>query len=139
MSAIVVGYDGSEGSRASLDRAIDLAQDLGDSVTVVFGGAAPGIAGGEMSSHEEAVHQRGKTVLKHAADQASAKTFEVETKMVDELAVDALVAEAKSGDVRMIVVGNQGGPSPLKGAILGSVPFKLVHLSPVPVLVVPPS
>jgi nucleotide-binding universal stress UspA family protein len=139
MSAIVVGYDGSEGSRASLDRAIDLAQDLGDSVTVVFGGAAPGIVGGEMSSHEAAVHERGKTVLKHAEDQASAKGFEVEAKMVDELAVDALVAEAEAGDTRMIVVGNQGGPSPLKGAILGSVPFKLVHLSPVPVLVVPPA
>ena len=139
MSAIVVGYDGSEGSRASLDRAIGLAQNLGDTVTVVFGAAAPGIVGGEMSSHEEAVHERGQTVLKHAADQASAKGFEVETKMVDELAVDALVAEAESGDTRMIVVGNQGGPSPLKGAILGSVPFKLVHLSQVPVLVVPPA
>jgi nucleotide-binding universal stress UspA family protein len=139
MSVIVVGYDGSEGSRASLDQAIDLAGQLGDSVTVVFGAAAPGVIGGEMSSHEEAVQERGKTVLKHAADQASAKGFEVETKMVDELAVDALVAEAKSSGARMIVVGNQGGPSPLKGAILGSVPFKLVHLSPVPVLVVPPA
>lgn len=139
MSVIVVGYDGSEGSRASLDQAIDLAGQLGDSVTVVFGAAAPGVIGGEMSSHEEAVQERGKTVLKHAADQASAKGFEVETKMVDELAVDALVAEAKSSGARMIVVGNQGGPSPLKGVILGSVPFKLVHLSPVPVLVVPPA
>ncbi len=138
MSAIVVGYDGSEGSRASLERAIELAELLKDSVTVVFGSATPGVIGGEMTSHEEAVHERGETVLKHAADQAAAKNFEVETKMVDELAVDALVAEAEGGDARMIVVGNQGGPSPLKGAILGSVPFKLVHLSPVPVLVVPP-
>lgn len=137
MSSIVVGYDGSDGSRASLDRAIELAQELGDSVTVIFGAAAPGVIGGEMSSHEQAVQERGETVLKHAADQASGKGFEVETKMVDELAVDALVAEAEAGDTRMIVVGNQGGPSPLKGAILGSVPFKLVHLSPVPVLVVP--
>jgi nucleotide-binding universal stress UspA family protein len=72
MSAIVVGYDGSEGSRASLDRAIDLAGELGDSVTVVFGSAPPGVIGGEMTSHEQAVHERGETVLKHAADQASA-------------------------------------------------------------------
>jgi nucleotide-binding universal stress UspA family protein len=139
MSKIVVGYDGSEGSRASLDRAIGLAQDLGDSVTVVFGAAAPGVVGGEMSSHEEAVHERGQTVLKHAADQASAKSFEVETKMVEQHPVEALVAEAKASDARMIVVGNQGAPSPIAGAILGAVPFKLVHLSPVPVLVVPPS
>jgi nucleotide-binding universal stress UspA family protein len=139
MSTIVVGYDGSEGSRASLDRAIALAQDLGDTVTVVFGAAAPGIVGGEMSSHEEAVKERGDTVLKHAADQASAKGVEVETKMVKEHPVDALIAEAEASDARMIVVGNQGGPSLIKGAIIGAVPFKLVHLSPVPVLVVPPA
>ncbi len=138
MSEIVVGYDGSEGSRASLERAIELAQEIGDSVVVVFGSAAPGVIGGEMTSHEEAVHERGEKVLKLATDQASAKQFEVETKMIHEHPVDALIAEAQSGDARMIVVGNQGGPSPLKGAILGAVPFKLVHLSPVPVLVVPP-
>jgi nucleotide-binding universal stress UspA family protein len=85
------------------------------------------------------VHERGQTVLKLAADQASAKSFEVETKMVEQHPVEALVAEAKASDTRMIVVGNQGAPSPIAGAILGAVPFKLVHLSPVPVLVVPPS
>ena len=138
MSRLIVGYDGSEGSRASLDRAIDMAQELGDSVTVVFGAAAPGIIGGEMASHEAAVHERGEQVVKHALDQAKGRGFEVETKMIDEHPVDALIAEAEAGDARMIVVGNQGGPSPLKGAILGAVPLKLVQLSPVPVLVVPP-
>ena len=139
MSTIVVGYDGSEGSRASLARALELADKLGDSVTVVFGRAAPGVVGGEMSSHEAAVKERGETVLKHAADQASAEGVEVETKLVDEHPVEALVAEAKASDARMIVVGNQGAPSPMTGAIIGAVPFKLVHASPVPVLVVPPS
>jgi nucleotide-binding universal stress UspA family protein len=137
MSAIVVGYDGSDGSRAALDKGIDLAQQLGDSVTVVFGYEPPGVIGGEMGSHEEAIKERGEKVMKLATDQASAKKFEVETKMVDGHPAEALVAEAESVDTRMIVVGNQGGPSPLKGAILGAVPFKLVHLSPVPVLVVP--
>ena len=139
MSTIVVGYDGSDGSRSSLARAMELAGDLGDSVTVVFGRAAPGMAGGEMSSHEEAVKERGETALKHAADQASAQGVEIETKMIDDHPVQALVAEAEACDARMIVVGNQGAPSPMTGAILGAVPFKLVHLSPVPVLVVPPS
>ena len=91
-----------------------------------------------MASHEEAVQERGQTVLRHANDQAQANGFEVEAKMVKGHPVDALIAEAETGDVRMVVVGNQGGPSPIKGAVLGAVPFKLVHLSPVPVLVVPP-
>jgi nucleotide-binding universal stress UspA family protein len=34
------------------------------------------------------------------------------------------------------VVGTYG-ESPLKGAILGSTPHKLLHMSPVPVVVVP--
>jgi nucleotide-binding universal stress UspA family protein len=36
----------------------------------------------------------------------------------------------------MIVVGTHG-EHPLTGAVLGSVPHKLLHLSRVPVLVVP--
>jgi nucleotide-binding universal stress UspA family protein len=36
----------------------------------------------------------------------------------------------------MIVVGTYG-ESPLRGAVLGSTPHKLLHLSPVPVLAVP--
>ena len=101
-------------------------------------GRTPALERGEMPSHEEAVAERGQTVLRHATDQAQASGFEIETKMVKHHPVEALLAEAEGGDARMIVVGNQGGPSPLKGAILGAVPFKLVHLSPVPVLVVPP-
>ncbi len=45
-------------------RAIDLAKELGDSVLVVFGAAAPGAIGGEMSSHEDAVEERGEQVMK---------------------------------------------------------------------------
>ena len=140
MSEILVGYDASEGSRAALDKALDLAAELGDGVRVVFGSAAPGVIGGEMSSHEAAVKERGEKVLSEAEHQAAGKSSDVkvETKMVAEHPVDALVREAEDG-ARMIVVGNQGGPSPLRGALIGAVPFKLVHLSPVPVLVVPPA
>jgi len=139
MSTIVVGYDGSDGSRASLDRAIELAKELDDKVMVVFGAAARGAIGGEMSSHEEAIEERGEQVMGYATDQAKAHGFEVETKVIHQAhPAEALIEEAQSAGARMIVVGNQGGPSPLRGAILGAVPFKLVHLSPVPVLVVPP-
>jgi nucleotide-binding universal stress UspA family protein len=137
MSEIVVGYDASEGSRASLERAIALAKELGDSVTVVFGAAAPGILGGEMAAHEEAVRERGERVMTEATHQAEATGFEITTKLVPKHPVEALMEEAESSGARMIVVGNRGGESAFKGAILGSVPHKLVHLSPVPVLIVP--
>jgi nucleotide-binding universal stress UspA family protein len=136
---IVVGFDGSEGSRASLDRAIELAGPLGDTVTVVFGYAPPGIYGGEIVDHADAVKERGGVALQEAEHQAAAKgsNVKVATKLLPQHATEALLEEAEGVDCRMIVVGNQGGPSPLRGALLGSVPYKLVHLSPVPVLVVP--
>ena len=40
-------------------------------------------------------------------------------------------------DARMIVVGTQG-ESPLRSAILGSIPHKLLQVAERPVLVVPP-
>jgi nucleotide-binding universal stress UspA family protein len=48
----------------------------------------------------------------------------------------ALVELADRHDARMIVVGSYG-ERPIKGAILGSTPHKLLHLAGRPVLVVP--
>lgn len=137
MSGFIVGYDASEGSRNSLARAIALADELKDSVTVVFGAAAPGVIGGEMSSHEAAVHERGEKVMVEARHQAEANGFTIETRILPRHPVQALMDVAEETDARMIVVGNRGGESPLKGALLGSVPHKLVQLSNTPVLIVP--
>jgi len=52
-------------------------------------------------------------------------------------AAAALVALAERRSARMIVVATQG-EGPLAGALLGSVPHKLLQPPPVPVLVVPP-
>lgn len=137
MSEIIVGYDGFEGSRTSLEHAIGLARDLGDKVTVVFGAAAPGAVGGEMASHEEAVAEQGDKAMADASEQAQALGFEVDTRVVTSHPVQALMDVAEESSSRMIVVGNRGGESPLRGAILGSVPHKLLHLSKTPVLIVP--
>ena len=49
---------------------------------------------------------------------------------------DAVLAVAERRDTRMIVVGTHG-ECPIAGALLGSVPHKLLHRSSAPVLVVP--
>ena len=51
-------------------------------------------------------------------------------------APEALLEVAEERDARMIVVGSYG-EAPLKGAILGSTPNKLLHIADRPVLVVP--
>jgi nucleotide-binding universal stress UspA family protein len=61
---------------------------------------------------------------------------EAEVQLVQKRPSAALTELAEREDARMIVVGTYG-ESPIKGAILGSTPHKLLHLSDRPVLVVP--
>lgn len=61
---------------------------------------------------------------------------EAEVALVPERPSQALVRLADETDARFIVVGSYG-ESPIKGAILGSTPHKLLHLAERPVVVVP--
>jgi nucleotide-binding universal stress UspA family protein len=55
---------------------------------------------------------------------------------VEERPTEALLKLADERDARAIVVGTFGEHS-VRGAILGSVPHRLLHVSDRPVLVVP--
>jgi nucleotide-binding universal stress UspA family protein len=136
MGQIVVGYDGSACGDAALDSALELAGELGDSVTVVFGYAPPGLWGGEIAEHEEAIEELGEKVMANAKARAAERGVEIEAQLVAKRAAEALIEVAERRDARLIVVGSFGDP-PLKGVILGSTPNKLLHLSERPVLVVP--
>jgi nucleotide-binding universal stress UspA family protein len=136
MGQIVVGYDGSPAGEAALDQALELSSELGDGVVVVFGYAPPGIWGGEIAEHEEAIEELGEKVTKQAREQAASRGAEIEVELVAERAVKALMDVAERRQARMIVVGSFGEPQ-LKGMILGSTPNKLLHLAERPVLVVP--
>lgn len=136
MGQIVVGYDGSACGDAALDSALGIAGELGDKVVVVFGYAPPGLWGGEIAEHEEAIEELGEKVMAQAKSQAAAKGVEIESQLVAKRAAEALIEVADQRDARMIVVGSFGDP-PLKGMILGSTPNKLLHLSERPILVVP--
>nr|WSW41681.1 universal stress protein [Streptomyces sp. NBC_01001] len=57
-------------------------------------------------------------------------------EVVDEKPAQALLDAAERHRARVIIVGSWGD-SPIRGALLGSTPHKLLHLSPVPVLCVP--
>jgi nucleotide-binding universal stress UspA family protein len=136
MGQIVVGYDGSICGDAALAAALEIAGDLGDQVTVVFGYAPPGLWGGEIAEHEEAIEELGEQVLAKAKAQAAEQGVEIDAQLLPKRAAAALIEVAEQRDARMIVVGSFGDP-PLKGVILGSTPNKLLHLSERPVLVVP--
>jgi nucleotide-binding universal stress UspA family protein len=136
MSEIVVGYDGSECSKAALEEACALAKTLGDKLVIVFGYAPHGYGGGEVPSHREAVEELGEKVTAEARDRATAAGVENEIRLKSLKPSHALREAAEESGARMIVVGSYGEP-PLKGAIIGSTPYKLLHETEVPVLVVP--
>ena len=135
--SIVLGYDETPGAKRALGYAIDLARLLGDTLVLVYGAEPPGRMGEEFTAHLAALAERGKAALEHAVQQAAAAGVATVVVLVDEKPAQALLDSADKHDARLIVVGTYG-ESPIRGAILGSTPHKLLHWSGRPVLCVPP-
>lgn len=135
---VVLGYDGSAGATAALAEAVTVARAFGVSLVVVFAyGQNP--VGGVTGDVRRAVERVGGDLLEDAAARIRAIDAMV---TVDRVEVDAdpvvgLVAVARERDARMIVVGgNTVGP--VVGTIVRARSYRLIHESPVPVLVVRP-
>jgi nucleotide-binding universal stress UspA family protein len=131
---IVVGYDGRDGARAALGEATRLAKDLGAPLVVAFAYHVSPL-GGEVKDLHDALIERGQTVTGEAIATAREQGVDARAEVVHGDPAPALVELAEQFGARVIVVGSSG-ESPLKGAIVGSTPHKLIQLSPVPVLVV---
>jgi nucleotide-binding universal stress UspA family protein len=140
MSAgVVVGYDGSETAKAALRTALDVAKAYGDTVTIAFGYELSPV-GGEITDYAAALKElavKRVTEARELAD-AAADGVTVETAIVERSPAQGLIELAAELDARVIVVGTRG-ESPLRGALLGSTPHKLLQLADRPVLVVPSS
>jgi nucleotide-binding universal stress UspA family protein len=131
---IVVGFDGSAGAKAALDEAARLAGELGASSLVVVFSHEVSRLGGEVADLEAAVEERGRTVLQEAVARVGDRVA-VESELRGEPAADGLVSVAGERSAQMIVVGSTG-EGPLRGILVGSTSYKLLHLSTTPVLVV---
>ncbi len=135
--SIVLGYDESPGARRALRYAIDLAKLLDDELVLVYGAEPPSRMGEEFAEHFKALAEEGRTALHGAVEQAHSAGVRAVVELVDEKPAQALLNAADKHDARLIVVGTYG-ESPLRGAMLGSTPHKLLHWSSRPVLCVPP-
>lgn len=138
MATIVLGYDGSAGSDAALQRAIELASALGDELVIAFGFEPRGGPSEEMGAVRDAVRELGTETAAPAVERARAAGVDARLELVDASPTEALVSLASRHAARMIVVGTRS-ESPLKGAIVGATPHKLLQVSGVPVLAVPPA
>jgi len=136
-SSIVVGFDGSACALAALDKAVELAGLDGSRVVIVFAFEIPAAyGGGETGEYRRAVREIAEQSAAQAAERVAKTGVDYEVDLAPERPVEGLVHAIERHDASMVVVGTHG-EHPLAGAILGSVPHKLLHVSPVPVLVVP--
>jgi nucleotide-binding universal stress UspA family protein len=134
--SVVLGYDESPGAVRALRVAIEVAAAFGEPLVLVFGAAAPGGMGEEYRTHQEAVREAGRVALDHAVAAAAEAGVPTTVDVLDQKPAQALLDAVERHAGRVVVVGSWG-ESPVRGALLGSTPHKLLHLSPVPVLCVP--
>ena len=133
-SPIVLGYDGSDGAKGALDKAAELAKLEGTTIVVVFGYEIPAAYGGETGDYRRALREMAEKIGQEAVDRITAAGAQCELELVPERPVEGLLRVAEEKGAGMIVVGTHG-EHPISGALLGSVPHKLLHVSTLPVLV----
>jgi nucleotide-binding universal stress UspA family protein len=134
VSALVVGYDGTEGAKAALDEAARLAADLEAGIVAVFAHATSRL-GGEVRDYDDAIREVGRGHLEAARATLRQAGLEPEIELLALDPAEGLIDAAERHAARMIVVGSYG-ERPLKSALVGSTPTRLLHLSERPVLVV---
>lgn len=132
---IVVGYDGTECGHAALDHASGLAKALGAKLLVTYG-YQPYQGAGEIGTQRQLMREEGERLTAEGVEEAKARGVAAEPAVIPQRPAEALANLAAERGASMIVVGTYG-ESPLKGAVLGSTPHKLVHMATVPVVVVP--
>ena len=135
MSQIIVGYDGSDCAKAAVALAIDVGRAYGDDVVLAFCYDVSPV-GGELGDYVAALKDVADQRAAEASDVAAALGATVETIVVRDAPAGGLAQLASERDARMVVVGTHG-QSPLRAALLGSTPHKLLQLCDRPVLVVP--
>ena len=136
MGAIVLGYDASPGAEGAFETAVELARGFGDKLVIASGVAPAGGVGEEWRQAERAVEDQARGLADAALARARDAGIDAEVELVVERPYQALLDVAARHDARFIVVGSWA-ESPIRGAILGSTPHKLLHLSERPVVVVP--
>ncbi|WP_208028300.1 universal stress protein [Rhabdothermincola sediminis] len=136
MNRVIVGVDGSDGSRAALRWAASEAERWGAPLVAVWAWEfSPLIvatnAPTEIEELSQAVAQRLRETLVEELGEDGADR--VEAHVVEGTPVRALLDQAGADD--LIVVGSRGYGG-FKGALLGSVSQQVVHYAPCPVTVV---
>jgi nucleotide-binding universal stress UspA family protein len=137
---IVVGADGSEGSRRALEYAADVAERAGAEVVVVYGlGHLAELVMGVPPSRPTTWKKDLESELRNDwCRPLDARGIKYHPRVVEADPVSALIDTADKERALMIVVGaNSRGE--LAHRVLGGVTYRLAHRAHHPVVIVPPT
>jgi nucleotide-binding universal stress UspA family protein len=136
MKEFLVAIDGSAGSDAAIEEALDLARESGARVTFAFIRKPPSSLLGYP--YYERLLRTELTTARDALEAAKGKALsagiESRSEILEGDAIDELVSLADNRGVDLIVMGSRGRGA-FAGALLGSVSSGVVQHANVPVLV----
>jgi nucleotide-binding universal stress UspA family protein len=119
-SKVLVGTDGSATAAKAVDRAVQVAQTAGASLTIMSA-ARP---------------DKGEPVVSAEAARHIGSGVDIDTKVIDTDPVSGLIDSAASGGYDLLVMGNKGMTGVTRFFRLGSVPNKVTHHLPCSLLIV---
>jgi universal stress protein A len=143
--SILVPVDYSEPSRRALELALSLAR--GVRVTVVHVWDRPAYVGEEVVAHADGSRRSLSELIRSNAERDMTEFLgqvsvpagtTLEHHLISGDPVSAIIAEANKPGYDVLVVGTHGRTGVTK-LLLGSVTERLIRLSPIPVLTVPPA
>lgn len=142
IATVVVGIDGSDGSKRAAQHGTALARHWGAKLKLVTVVRTPegwwGIGGAPPSpeSLSTALVEGQQKILREFEEELDLEGIDYET--VQELGdpVTRLLAVSEATDADIVVVGRRGAGL-AERVILGSTADRLTHLAPCPVLVIP--
>ena len=134
-SSIIVGYDASPASRASLALAVERA--AGRRIFVVHAYDAPAEFWGNEHYQEVLARAltRGEQLLAGLEHEPVLAGADIETELIPGQPAQVLTTVAETRGADEIIVGTRGFGR--VRAVLGSVAHELLHIAPCPVTVIP--
>lgn len=117
---IIVGTDGSDTAAKAVARAVEVAKSSEATLTIMTAGKPA----------------RGQRIVDEAKALYASSGVTIETLVVDEDPVSALIDTAQAGGYDLVVVGNKGLTGVSRFFRLGAVPNKLSHNLPSSLLIV---
>jgi nucleotide-binding universal stress UspA family protein len=138
---ILVPVDDSQEARRAVEQAVQLAARLGVGVTLMTVVVTPTLPRqllepARLAQLEAHFREAGEQVLTQLRPIAEAANVPVETKCVEGVPADEIVAEAERGYQMLVMGGHGAGLAGRERVLLGSVSDRVLRQAPVPVLVV---